>query len=240
VQGAWREKPELLTSAVSDILRAVASVFGDLPTPRVLVAIETTPENVLRGGVIGDCVSAFLVAPAAVEPLRGNWRPLLLHELFHVWNGADMEDAGVPAYWFSEGFTCYYQDWFAARLGWVTPAQYVALCEKSWEKYETQAGLTSGSYYPLVYDGGRIFALILNQKIEHETGGAANLDTLMRALLVRFAEAGESPLPSSTVAETAAAITGTPVAEMRQWFDARLRVPNGLSEAEFRAALSAV
>ena len=249
VQGAWREKSDILASAVSDILRTVASVFGNLRAPRVLVAIETTQENVLRGGVIGDCVSGFLPTPRSIEGWRDVWGSFLLHEIFHLWNGghgASMEDAGVVAYWFSEGFTCHYQDVFAARLGWITPARYATLCEKSWERYETQAALCSlheagtdkGSYSSLVYDGGRVFALLLNRKIEGETGGAANLDTLMRALLARFAEAGETMLPSSIVAETAAAITGTPLAGMREWFDARLRVPNGLSEAEFREAVS--
>ncbi len=248
VQGEWRAHIEMLRNAITSVFTSMCGIFGDVPMRRVMVSVETVTEDVLRGGVIGCCVSACMpFLGEETEALLPFWGSFVAHELFHLWNGnsaISMITDGVPEYWFIEGFTVYYQDVIALRQGWITPEKYIQNCEWSWKQYSTYAlplSLRAASgdkskHAVLVYDGGRLVALLLNHLIDQRTNSEHNLETLMRLLYIQSREQGA--LSIDHVASNTAAITGMPLAEAQQWLRDRLANVNSLKEVDFVAAIA--
>jgi predicted metalloprotease with PDZ domain len=142
--------------------------------------------------------------------------------------------------WFFEGFTSYYDDLMLRRAGLLDDAAYLRLLNKTinqvmqtpgrlvqsvaqasfdaWVKYYRQDENTPNATVSY-YTKGALVALCFDLSLRSETGAAANLDAVMRALWLRckagpmseadFAAALEEVSGRSCAAELAAWVHGT-------------------------------
>jgi len=118
-----------------------------------------------------------------------NWRTLLLHEVFHLWNAESFRYASQKEQWFNEGFTDFYAYKTAAQLGVLSPAQALANTALPLGYYQSAAQpfsmrqaaeVSKTDHYFLVYNGGWVTALVLDLDIRKRSQGAHSLDDLMR------------------------------------------------------------
>jgi predicted metalloprotease with PDZ domain len=134
---------------------------------------------------------------------------LMSHELFHFWNGhryklTDPQELGL---WFSEGFTDFYARRLSYRAGLMSAQSYVADLNRTIERYtlspfrdEPSARIVKDFWSDpaigdLPYLRGNIVASLVDAQIRTTSGGARNLDDLMRELL--SARPAEIPVVTS-------------------------------------------
>jgi predicted metalloprotease with PDZ domain len=123
----------------------------------------------------------------------GQWAPFVGHELFHVWNGQAITCQGQE-YWFSEGFTDYYCQVLAVRLGHISEEGFLHNMKEACTKYLSkqgvlslhQAGEDKSANFSLVYEGGKLVAAVLDLQIRQLTNNQMCLDDLMRRMYQRF------------------------------------------------------
>lgn len=123
---------------------------------------------------------------------------LFFHELMHQWLGNQIRIRNAEQqYWFSEGFTEYFQTQLRLRTQVLTPAQYVqelnqdfvgALYRSSVRNVPNDSITyhhfwTSQDYQKLPYRRGFLFALYLDIQLKQTT--SHSLADCMRALLAR-------------------------------------------------------
>lgn len=169
---------------------AVATLYGGLPPPEVLVLVRPAPARappVLFGQASragGEMVQALLAAAAPDEALPGEW--VLVHELLHLctpWTVA--EDA-----WFQEGFVTYYQEVLRARAGLISAG---AAWANLLDGFRRGAGAGTGRVlgeesrlmarthaYWRVYWSGAALALAIDAQWRKQSGGRVGLDDAMR------------------------------------------------------------
>jgi predicted metalloprotease with PDZ domain len=121
------------------------------------------------------------------------WQTILLHELFHLWSAESFRYQSGKEHWFNEGFTEYYTYKTAVQLGLISSNDAFAIATKAIGFYSASKGLgtismrdagasnkTKFNNYFLVYHGGWVVALILDNDIRKRTNGEKSLDDLMR------------------------------------------------------------
>lgn len=121
------------------------------------------------------------------------WKTILLHELFHLWSAESFRYKSGKEHWFNEGFTEYYTYKTAVQLGLISSTDALAIAAKAIGFYSASKGLgilsmrdaggsnkTKFDNYFLVYHGGWVVALVLDNDIRQRTNGERSLDDLMR------------------------------------------------------------
>ena len=163
------------------------------------------------------------------EPLdptnAGRWRPLLCHEIFHLWNATAISSGEHQQYWFSEGATEYYAHLLPVRLGEVSGARFLETVSGKYAGYLEVAGaaglLAAGDEkflnHRLVYDGGALAALCL-VRICAATSNRKSLDDVMKALYKKTSGRKGVDLTIELVAETVSRVAGRPMAEFFKRF----------------------
>ena len=134
-------------------------------------------------------------------------RPLLSHELFHLFNVKRIRPAelwpydysraqATPLLWWSEGVTDYYGDVSLARGGLWTPERFLLSVNENIQRVEAEAEIVAAEdasintwisptfvdeaqYY---YPKGSLLGLMLDIRIREATGNQRSLDDVMRAL----------------------------------------------------------
>ena len=212
--------------SVGDALRRLAvqqnRIFGGPPYRSYTVLFLAPFREMQWGGGLEhhnsqlDAIAAPLFAPDRATGRLGDFtRPLLSHEMFHLFNVKRIRPAELwpydysreqptPLLWWSEGVTDYYSDVTLARAGLWSVDAFVRSTQDKIAQVEDAAEIVSvedasvdtwvkptfvdeSQYY---YPKGSLLGLMLDIRLRQATGNAHSLDDVMRALYTRFWQQG--------------------------------------------------
>jgi predicted metalloprotease with PDZ domain len=126
VRGKWSMTDEEAISQIVRIIRIERTFWKDENFPYYLVTL--VPFDTGQSGSGGGGFSnAFSIHTAPEGPFSSGLLSLLAHEIFHTWNPYKLGRMRSPAegiYWFTEGFTTYYQDLLLWRSGLLSGDAY--------------------------------------------------------------------------------------------------------------------
>ncbi len=176
---------------IEEFFGATAELAGGPPPDRSVVLMSKTAlPGELSGAVFGRDVRV-VVDKELDETNEMSWRPLLCHELFHLYNGylVRFEDRQM---WFSEGWTDYFTWVLLTRTGRVSPARLLDTYRGRATGYLEQAkadprgliaaGVRENKNRTLIYDGGALAALCLDLLIRDASGNRRSLDDVFAGL----------------------------------------------------------
>ena len=178
------------------------------------------------GGSPGDAAYTVFLVDDDRQIYAGEWTSgqafstafgvtgeMLVHQIYHRWNawglgiqwGADSGDDRDRGFWI-EGFNEYFCDRVLTELGLTEPHAYM---RSFYQQYEAIRGTpadqslysTSFSNYTIVYFKGAVYAYALNVWIADQTGGAADLVDVIRALRSDWDQNG-TPVNYDTIVAT--------------------------------------
>jgi predicted metalloprotease with PDZ domain len=200
-----------IRSRIIETVRLERDFWKDDRFPYYLVAV--LPFDQGQGNSGGDgFTNAFSLHLSPQGGLSQGVLSLLAHEVFHEWNPYRIGQTREPAegiYWFTEGFTTYYQDlllWRAKQISleqyleslnhvlrdyYLSPERNVSLKELIERAQKDQVKLR------VSYWRGAVIALWLDMKIRERTKARASLDTLMSDLYQQVQQR-TGPLPDLT------------------------------------------
>ncbi len=205
VRGNWRFKDSELLDTISLSLLTQRNFWNDHKYPYYLVTVM--PSGEALGHYAGTSfTNSFALFMNTNQGINAPLKHLVMHELFHQWNGQKMkrEYPEELVFWFSEGFTEYYARLLSLRSGLITLNDYVnnynrVLYDyhKSNAKHATNQSVlahfwSNKSINRIPYLKGDILAHNWNNKLKK---GNRNLDDVMRDLL---ASANRSGIEIST------------------------------------------
>ncbi|MGH7538815.1 MAG: M61 family metallopeptidase [Gemmatimonadales bacterium] len=196
-------------------------LMGGPPYDVYTVFFNVIHEPIDFGGGLEHASSQFdiMPAPAFAAPdgtLGSFMRPLMAHELFHLWNIKRIRPAELwpydyraeqytPLLWWSEGVTDYYGDMTNWRAGLWSEGEFLESMQSNIEQVEATAEPWSqedGSVATwidevyvnssqLYYPKGAVTGLLLDVAIRDATDNRHSLDEVMRGLFTRFAKLGK-------------------------------------------------
>ncbi|HEY9228389.1 MAG TPA: hypothetical protein VIP11_17155, partial [Gemmatimonadaceae bacterium] len=185
-----------LRALLPGALSRYRELFGGLPLGSNGRPLDTVTVDITAAPVGEGTADAGIVRVAVGEvPAFGfyDWRLVLLHEVFHLWNGESFRYSSGAEQWFNEGITEFYTMQTAARLGVVDPLRAVDVTAIGLGFYGSAPDLGTRAIvdaastpelkfrnYFLVYGGGWMAGLILDHDIRTRTRGRRSLDDLMR------------------------------------------------------------
>jgi predicted metalloprotease with PDZ domain len=193
IRGKWAATDEWAISQIEKIIRLQRAFWHDGDFPYYLVTlVPFGPGQSGSGG--GGFTNAFSLHTSSETPFSGGFLSLMSHEMFHTWNPFRLGRMSEPSegiYWFTEGFTTYYQDlllWRAGLLGFsgylesvnrilrdysLSPAKNVSLRELIDRSRDDRVkGRIS-------YERGALIALWLDTRIRQRTNAKSSLDDMM-------------------------------------------------------------
>ena len=223
---------DTLKSDFAKIVEEQAAVFGEMPYERYVFLLHVGANagggtEHLNSTIMQTSRTSF-ESDEAYQRFLG----LVSHEMFHTWNVKQLRPAGINPYdyakenytkllWVSEGTTSYYDDITLARIGAITPDEYLdtmsntidtlrnrpgaavqSLEESSfdaWVKYNKPTPDAVNSTVSF-YNGGAMASLLLDTEIRNRTGNRASLDTVMQRLYERFPLSGTGFTPEDMIA----------------------------------------
>lgn len=128
-----------------------------------------------------------------------NWRTILLHEIFHLWNAESFRYASSRESWFSEGVSEFYAFQAATQLGIISGSESLAVASQPIGYYNSAGMLERLSLreaaidnhaklnnYFLVYHGGWVTAMILDHDLRTRTDNQCSLDHVMRYMYQQY------------------------------------------------------
>jgi predicted metalloprotease with PDZ domain len=206
-----KDKTAQFTEMLGKVAAAQSAIFGGLPYEKyVYFYFFARPESNAGGAL--EHLNSHVAFAHSDNPdfIIGT----ASHEYFHLWNvkrirPADMwpydysREDETPLLWVSEGFTNYYGNVALYRAGLRTREQFLQTVRgaingvegdearayispanssvSTWVGYDTPVAF--GISY---YTQGQNLGALLDLSILHDTGGAARLDDVMRALYREF------------------------------------------------------
>lgn len=222
-----REKATRFAGMLAQVAKTQSAIFGGLPYEKYLYFYFFLPAESNARGALEHNNSFVAFAPpgrsATPEMIIGT----ASHEFFHLWNVKRFRPAEMWPYdysrenetsllWLSEGFTNYYGAIALYRAGLNTREQFIASVAhaisgvesnparayispanssvSTWVGYDTPVAF--GISY---YTQGQNLAALLDLSIIHDTGGAAGLDDVMRALDREFYQRGKGFTNEDTI-----------------------------------------
>ena len=194
IGGSFKVAADGIQRTVESLLHAYSRVFGGTPKGKMLfVANPYGGKGETRGGVSGRSISTLMGGPLD-ESSKNFWVPLVAHEVCHIWIGTAIKFFDEQEYWFMEGFTDYYSEIIAVRLGLLSEADFFKNLGRICESYLRQAGTLSMreagadkmGNSGLVYCGGGLVATALDVQIRKLTQGQKSLDDVMKQMYQEF------------------------------------------------------
>lgn len=196
-------------SEFAELVRSVVELERDFldddGAPYHLVSLlpvgRADPQQISLGGTaLHRAFAAFSLPGVNLDGPGGGRRrfaELLLHEMFHEWNGHVLRRAEPSEwlYWFSEGFTCFFTRRLALRGGWTTPqdyvddlnrvlAEYAANPAREFDAERVRAGFWTDRDVQLQpYQLGDLIAARIDAAIRAASGGERSLDDFLRELV---------------------------------------------------------
>jgi len=173
--------------------------LGEDGKPRARLSFE-----IRHGALSGKARADGLSLSIGPEKVFGfvDWRHLLIHEMFHLWNGETFRHADYREEWFNEGATEYVTLRAALKLGINRPDEGPFTLVRAWGNYNSARGVGQVSlreaghpdrrqgYYFLLYHGGLSACTVLDYEIRRLTGNAKSFDDLLRYLYQRHRRPG--------------------------------------------------
>ena len=212
IRGTFSLPDSELRSRIVATIRLEREFWKDDRFPYYLVAV--LPFNESQGNSGGDgFTNAFSLHLSPQGGLSQGVLSLLAHEVFHEWNPYRIGQMSQPAegiYWFTEGFTTYYQDLLLWRARQISFEQYLESLNRVLRDYflSPEKNLSLNDLIEraqkqqvkgrLSYWRGAVIAFWLDSKIRERTQGKASLDTLMFDLFQQARQRGEDRLPELT------------------------------------------
>ena len=222
--GAFKSQQLQIASVVNAVTAQFNNVFpGTAPVDYLVVLIP--------GAEVDGEAYAHGFASTDAAPLRMDekivWANGIAHEMFHYWcgrqihadTGSDGRDTRLE--WFTEGFTEYHANMALIRSHQTSVADFLQKVATNVGQYQyflvsglfngvtiEKAGARKGSYRFGVYSSGWVMAFVLDQELRAATHGKKNLETLMRALLLRTSS---QPLTLDILLDTVESIGGKPL-----------------------------
>ena len=168
------------------------SVFDDFPYERFMAAFAASNVPPFHNG--GAAAQNSFYMPSEYR------RPVLAHEMFHMWLGAAICPASQSELWFQEGGTEFYQTDARIKTGLLAPVFYVgdyAWFDETVRQLEQSLGVSlleasqramaeGGPIKDFAYYKGRLFVFLLNQLISAASNGDKSMDDVMRYLYQHF------------------------------------------------------
>jgi hypothetical protein len=164
--------------------RAVASFYGRLPVPRVLVLVLAGGRGGIGGGMTmgnGGAASRARGGKGTGErDLERDW--MLTHEMVHL----ALPNLDYSQRWLEEGIATYVEPIARARMGGLA-------AEEVWRGFvegmphglpaEGDRGLDRTHTWGRTYWGGALFCLLADVEIRERTQGQRSLDDALKAVL---------------------------------------------------------
>jgi len=188
-------KEKEITNVVSQAFEVYTKLFGGLPRDLSGNEYSEISIQVKQGKHQGGEADPQLILLTWSNGNMfgyGDWRTLLLHEVFHLWSAESIRYKDGREHWFNEGFTEYYAFKTAVQLGFISAEEAISIAAFPIGYYSASKGLgiismreagrnnkTKFDNYFLIYHGGWVVAMILDQEIRSKTNGAKSLDDFM-------------------------------------------------------------
>ena len=185
-----------LTSLVKRSFEHFTKLIGGVPLdengqPRKLITFE-----IRHGNLSGEAHPDRLELTIGPQKVFGflDWRHLLIHELFHLWNAETFRRADYKEQWFNEGATEYVTLRTALKLGVNRADEGPFNLVRAWGNYNSARGVGEISmreaghrdrkqgHYFLVYHGGLTACTVLDYEIRRLTNNTKSFDDLLRYL----------------------------------------------------------
>ncbi|WP_221313295.1 hypothetical protein [Granulicella aggregans] len=207
VRGTWCVSDDEAKKKITEIFAIERAFWKDDDFPYYLVTVvpfDSSQRGVSGGGGFTD---AFSIHTAPEEGFTIGLLSLFTHELFHAWNPykiGRMPNAPEDIYWFTEGFTTYYQSLLLWRGGLLTTQQYLNAMNQSLRNYylSPSRNITTKELIQLAqsghgkdqisYDRGAAIALWLDWSIRRKTHSQKTLGDVMRELVLEGRTQGHS------------------------------------------------
>jgi predicted metalloprotease with PDZ domain len=212
---------------LAKIVAAERAVFGELPYEKYIYFyfLARSESNASGGLEHNNSHVAVGRSPNNLEPegLTG----LAAHEFFHLWNVKRLRpvemwpydysrDQETPSLWVSEGFTNYYGSLSTYRAGLNTKDDFlrsVAGAAAGVETNDARAFIspsdaststwlcydTPCAFQISYYTQGQNLGALLDLAIRHDSGGAHDLDEVMRTLYTNFYKRGHGFTPEDFI-----------------------------------------
>jgi len=210
-----RDSAAQFSKMLAKVAAAQSEIFGGLPYEKYVYFYFFAPPESNAGGALEHLNSHVSFARGTNPDFMIGTAS---HEFFHLWNVKRIRPAEMwpydysredetPLLWVSEGFTNYYGSLALYRAGLRTREQFLQNVEgaingvesndargyispanssvSTWVGYDTPVAF--GISY---YTQGQNLGALLDLSILHDTGGAARLDDVMRALYREFYQKG--------------------------------------------------
>lgn len=197
------------------IIQTERDFFADHSDPWFLVSImpqgEARPNGYSIGGTgLTNAFSLYCSPGLSLERSTGHlerFERLLAHEYMHTWIGGKIsvrETPGPLGYWFTEGFTDFFTRRVLHESGLWTDAQYAADLSEALSRYDanpernapnariSEAFWANRNVGDLPYRRGDLIALAIDERMREASDGERGVDTLLRDLLTRVVENGET------------------------------------------------
>lgn len=196
-------------------------IMGGPPYDTYTVFFNVYHEPIQFGGGLEHANSQFDIMPAngfadSDGTLGDFMRPLLAHEMFHLWNVKRIRPAEMwpydyhseqytPLLWWSEGVTDYYGDLTNWRAGlwsgdqWMAGMQanvdQVESAPEPWSEEDGSVATWINEVFvnssQLYYPKGSLTGLLMDVAIRDATDNRHSLDEVTRALYTRFYKQGK-------------------------------------------------
>jgi predicted metalloprotease with PDZ domain len=265
IWGGVKYDPEKLKADFSKIIKSQAGLFGEMPYRRYLFIIHVGPDA--RGGT-EHLNSTIIQIPRRSLENEEAYKTLLgtvAHEYFHTWNVKQFRPSGIHPYdytrenytdllWLAEGTTSYYASLTLARVGLITPDDYLkvlsdaihamrnrpgaqvqSLAESSfdaWVKFNQPTPDDTNSTVSF-YSAGSLVSLLMDMELRSRSQNRVSLDTVMREMYRRFPVSG-SGYTTADLMSTLERVSGF---QWERFFD---NYVNGTMEYPFESALTFV
>lgn len=224
--GDWDFKSGAFADELATIISAQRRFWGESEGPFLVSLTPIAAKGDWRstGGTgRGDGFAMFSTRNGG-----GALRYLVAHEHIHSWVPAQvgrMPADERKAYWFSEGFTDFYALRTLLGSGQWSLEDYVERLNeelaahdsspaRSWTNVRlADAFWSDRAAQKLVYRRGMLLAYRWDQRVREETGGARDLDDVMRAMRARAKGPGEAPLVADGLAQAMKQVAGIDIAD---------------------------
>ena len=140
IRDQWQFSDQDITELVSKGLKAQRDFWKDHSTPYYLVSI--IPSHKENGHYAGTSLTnSFSLFLSTDKGVNKTMKHLVMHELFHNWNGNKMKRQAPEelVFWFSEGLTEYFARKISLTSGLITLKDYVTGINQVLYEYHTSS-----------------------------------------------------------------------------------------------------
>lgn len=236
IRGRYAFGDDDLMHVIDRIVSHQVRFFGQVPRPRYLFVVDEHPDRsdpdlLHYFGLHFDASMLVLLDPRTDRTrLEAEPASLFAHEFFHNWLGEQLRQENYEMNWFVEGVTTLYA--YRTRLAtrMLDHGRYAAQLQErfldQWERTHLRASMSVADAGKIVlqdqaitrmlYTGGLLVGVALDEEIARLTRGDASLDDLVRTMVARAVDDPSYVLTRATLEHELTLLTG---ADFSPWLD---------------------